>query len=238
MPIFQATMYVFEYAKEHNFTPEVPNIKLFETDTIRIKNKIAIEHIADLFDVKFEDLQFLNPSYKLDIIPIDKDENYVLRLPKEHIGTFLTHEKAIYDYAQRAFNKREKPLPDLVKVSGRIRYKVRKGDYLGKIARKYGVKVSQIKRWNGLKSNHLSIGKRLIIYPRHPAKISTKSSKTNSRTSSKKMITGSNYKVKNGDTLYGIARKYPGVSAENIKNHNKLKNHSLKPGMILKIPKS
>ena len=48
----------------------------------------------------------------------------------------------------------------------RIRYKVRSGDYLGKIANKFGVRVSNIKRWNGLKSSNLKIGQRLYIYPK------------------------------------------------------------------------
>jgi membrane-bound lytic murein transglycosylase D len=126
-------------------------------------------------------------------------------------------------------------LPELVKTSNRIRYKVRSGDFLGKIANRYGVKVSSIKRWNGLRSNNLKIGQRLIIYPNHPQKVASKKS---NKKSSKKMKTGGTYKVKKGDTLYAIAKKYSGVSADNIKSHNSLMNSSLKPGMILKIPKS
>lgn len=236
VPIFQATMYVFEYAKEHNFRPDVPEVKYFETDTLRVKKKIALDHVSELFDIKIEDLQFLNPAYKLDIIPVVKGEGYLLRLPKQYIGNFVTHEDEIYAYAEKDFNKREKPLPDLVKVSGRIRYRVRSGDYLGRIARKYGVKVSQIKRWNGLKSNSLSIGQRLTIYPKHPPKITSKKKSTAKKATTKFVTTGS-YKVKTGDTLYSIAKNYPGVSADNIKTHNSLKNNSLKPGMVLKIPK-
>tara|TARA_B110001450_G_scaffold31249_1_gene27200 strand:- start:1200 stop:2831 length:1632 start_codon:yes stop_codon:yes gene_type:complete len=234
VPIFQATMYVFEYAKEHNFRPQIPEIQYFEVDTIRVKKKISLQHIAEVLEIKIEDLQFMNPSYKMDVIPVVKGENYLLRLPKTHIGKFVTHEDAIYEYAFKEFDKREKPLPELVKTSNRIRYKVRSGDFLGKIANRYGVKVSSIKRWNGLRSNNLKIGQRLIIYPNHPQKVASKKS---NKKSSKKMKTGSTYKVKKGDTLYAIAKKYSGVSADNIKSHNSLMNSSLKPGMILKIPK-
>ncbi len=235
VPIFQATMYVFEYAKEHNFRPQIPEIQYFEVDTIRVKKKISLQHVADVLEIEIEDLQFMNPSYKMDVIPVIKGENYLLRLPKTHIGKFVTHEDAIYDYAFKEFDKREKPLPELVKTSNRIRYKVRSGDFLGKIANRYGVKVSSIKRWNGLRSNNLKIGQRLIIYPNHPQKVAFKKS---NKKSSKKMKTGGTYKVKKGDTLYAIAKKYSGVSADNIKLHNSLMNSSLKPGMILKIPKS
>lgn len=233
VPIFQATMYVFEYAEEHNLRPEIPEHHYFEVDTVRVKKKIDLAHISKLLEVDMEDLRFMNPSYKKDIIPVVKGENYVLRLPKTHIGKFITHENEIYAYADLEFNKREKPLPDLVKTSNRLRYKVRSGDYLGRIASRYGVKVSQIKRWNGLRSNNLKIGQRLIIYPRHPDKVT----KNKAIASNVKMSTKSTYTVKPGDTLYGIAKRYSGVSAANIEAHNKLSNANLKPGMVLKIPK-
>jgi len=238
VPIFQATMYVFEYAKEHNLRPQIPKYQYFEVDSVRVKKKISLAHVSELLDIKMEDLQFMNPSYKLDIIPVVKGENYALRLPKTHIGKFVTHENAIYAYAFKEFNKREKPLPQLVKTSNRIRYKVRSGDFLGKVANKYGVKVSAIKRWNGLRSNSLKIGQRLIIYPRHPQKVVAK--KTKKKAVNKpfsKMKTIGSYKVKQGDTLYGIAKSYSGVSAENIRAHNNLSSAGLKPGMVLKIPK-
>ena len=234
VPIFQATMYVFEYAKEHNLRAEIPEHHYFEVDTIRVKKKLALKHVSELLDIKLEDLQFMNPSYKMDIIPVVEGENYLLRLPKTHIGKFITHENDIYAYADLEFNKREKPLPELVKTSNRIRYRVRSGDFLGKIAKRYGVRVSSIKRWNGLRSNNLKIGQRLIIYPRYPDKVVAKKAiKTG-----QKMTTKGTYTVKSGDTLYGIAKKYTGVSATNIETHNNLTGSSLKPGMVLKIPKS
>ncbi len=234
VPIFQATMYVFEYAKEHNLRAEIPEHHYFEVDTIRVKKKLALKHVSELLDIKMEDLQFMNPSYKMDIIPVVEGEDYLLRLPKTHIGKFITHENDIYAYADLEFNKREKPLPELTKTSNRIRYRVRSGDFLGKIAKRYGVKVSSIKRWNGLRSNSLKIGQRLIIYPRYPDKVVAKKSIK----PGVKMTTKGTYKVKSGDTLYGIAKKYAGVSAANIEAHNNLSGSSLKPGMVLKIPKS
>jgi len=238
VPIFQATMYVFEFAEEHNLRPQMPKHQYFEVDTIRVKKKISLKHVSELLEIKMEDLQFMNPSYKKDIIPVIKGENYVIRLPKTHIGKFVTHEDAIYAYADMEFNKREKPLPELVKTSNRIRYRVRSGDFLGKVAKRYGVKVSSIKRWNGLRSNSLKIGQRLIIYPRYPQKVvAKKSTKKSSKSSPSKMKTVGSYKVRQGDTLYGIAKKYSGVSADNIKTHNNLSNSGLKPGMVLKIPK-
>jgi len=51
-------------------------------------------------------------------------------------------------------------------VDKRVRYKVKSGDYLGKIASKFGVRVSDIKRWNNMRSTKLKIGQRLYINSR------------------------------------------------------------------------
>jgi membrane-bound lytic murein transglycosylase D len=236
VPIFQATMYVFEYANEHGLIADRPAVRLFETDTVHVKKQLGLEHVSELMDVSFETLQFLNPSYKLDIIPAVKDEKYYIRLPKYAIGDFVSNEAAIYAYSANIFNTREKALPELTKTSSRVRYKVRSGDYLGKIANRYGVRVSQIKRWNGLRTNTISIGQRLTIYPRKPVTTVSKSKKKPTK-KNQKSTSGASYTVVSGDTLYGIAKKFPGISSDNIKKWNDLGNTHLKPGMVLKIPK-
>ena len=57
-------------------------------------------------------------------------------------------------------------MPKYLEMNSRIRYKVRSGDYLGRIAKKFGVRVSQIKKWNRLRNNNLKIGQRLTVYPK------------------------------------------------------------------------
>ncbi len=151
VPAFLATMYIFEYAEEHGFKPERPDFQLVQTDTVHVKQMISLDHVSEATGIKIEELQFLNPSYKLDIIPKVEGKIYSLRLPREAIGTFVTNEDQIYAFANAEFNKREKPLPEVVNSDTKIRYRVQNGDYLGKIARKYGVRVSQLKQWNGLK---------------------------------------------------------------------------------------
>jgi len=79
---------------------------------------------------------------------------------------FLDKEKEIYALADSIDAKREKPLPKYIEMDKRVRYKVRSGDYLGKIAGKFGVRVSDIKRWNNLRSTKLKIGQRLYINSR------------------------------------------------------------------------
>ena len=101
VPAFLATMYIFEYAKEHGFTPERPKYQYVETDTIRVKQMITLEQVAEVTDINIEELQYLNPSYKLDIIPYIKDENYTLRLPRHAIGRFVTNEDKMAYYVSQ-----------------------------------------------------------------------------------------------------------------------------------------
>lgn len=233
LPAFLATMYIFEFAEEHGFKPERPAFQYIETDTIHVKQMITLDQVAEVTDINIEELQYLNPSYKLDIIPFVKGENYTLRLPRQAIGRFVNNESKIYAFAKAELDKREKPLPEFLENESKVRYKVKSGDYLGKIARKYGVRVSQIKRWNGLRSNNLKIGQRLTIHPRNPSASTSKPKapvKTVVNTAGKKT-----YKVKSGDSLWSIAQNFSGVSVQNIKDWNNISSNKLKIGMTLVV---
>ncbi len=230
VPAFQATMYLFEYASEHGLVQKNAERPYFVTDTVRVKETITFEQVSKLTGVSLEELRMLNPSYKLEIIPHIQGRNYYLRLPRRAMGKFVNNEEEIYAYVKADLEKREKPLPQLVRTQDRIRYRVRSGDYLGKIAERYGVRVSQIKRWNGLRSNNLRIGQRLTIYPRKPVTAQTTAGNSNSTNPDAK-----SHLVQKGDSLWTISRKYPGVSVENLKKWNGLKGNNLVPGTRLKL---
>ena len=242
IPAFYATLYIFEYADEHKIYPEVPEFFNFQTDTVRIKRTVSFDQISEVLDIDEEKLEALNPSYKLNIIPYVEGRNYAVRLPKTRIIDFLDKEKELYALADAEDQSREKPLPKYFEMDKRISYRVRSGDYLGKIAAKFGVKISQIKRWNRLKSSRLRVGQRLYIFPRkipasryqNKSKLKSKTAKT-TNTSKKYDI----YVVKNGDSLWIIAKKFKNVSVDQIKKWNNIWSaKSLKPGTKLKIYKS
>lgn len=154
------------------------------------------------------------------------------------MGQFTSNEKDLYAFVDAEEAKREQTLPEYIEMGDRIRYKVKSGDYLGKIAEKYGVSVSSIKRWNGLRTNNLRIGQRLSIYPR---KIAT-TSKPKTTTTKKAVKTPSGnyetYTVKSGDSLWTISQKYSKVTVQNLKEWNNIWSAtSLKIGMKLKIYK-
>jgi LysM repeat protein len=101
----------------------------------------------------------------------------------------------------------------------RQRYTVIPGDTLSKIAKKFGVKISQIKAWNKLSSNSLSVGKKLTIY-----------SSRHVRSRSKTL-----YTVRRGETLAKIAKKR-GVKTGDILAWNpKVDPRRIRPGTKLRI---
>ena len=235
VPAFLATMYIFEYAEEHGFTTQVAERPYFETDTVHVKSTITFNQISELVDVSEEELLLLNPAYKLKVIPYVKGKNYALRLPIDALGKFVTNEDAIYAHVENQIKSKEEPLPQVVQSQDQIRYKVRSGDFLGKIAERYGVGVSQIKSWNGLRSNNLRIGQRLTIYPR---KIPSSSTSTNTSTSSTNSVAAAGAKVhtvKSGDSLWTISKKYPGISIDNLRKWNGISGNDIKPGTRLKL---
>lgn len=233
IPVFLATLYIFEYAEEHGFHPPRNILSIAKTDTVRIKKTIHFEHLKKVVGLDLETVKFLNPEYKLNIVPLLKDRNYSLRLPIDLLGIFISNEAEIYQFAQRQFEKREKPLPKFYKMDSKIRYKVRPGDYLGKLANKFGVRISEIKRWNGKKSDGLKSGDLLTIYTRN---LDYQLEPTNS-VNSNQLGRLDTYVVEKGDSLWSISQKIPGISVQNLQKWNGISGKDLKPGMKLIISK-
>jgi len=100
-------------------------------------------------------------------------------------------------------------------------YKVAKGDTLYSISRRSGVAIDDIKKWNNLSNNTLSVGQTLKL-----------KAPSNSGT-----ITGDTHKVVAGDTLYNISKR-SNVSVENIKKWNNLKNDNISKGQTLYLVKT
>ena len=172
VPAFLATLYIFEYAKEHGFKPQKRANHLFQTDTIRVKQAIPFKDIAEITGMDVQDIQFFNPSYQLDVVPYVEGRNYAVRLPISEIGKFVANEQAIYNYLNEQKAQREQILPEVAKgeqyaggkSTKKTIYTVKKGDNLGKIASRHGVSINNLKRWNRMKSNKVRVGQRLSIY--------------------------------------------------------------------------
>src|SRR5690554_57168 len=167
VPAFVATMYVFEYQKEHNIVPTKATVQRIETDTIYLKRKMSFKQISDLVDISVDEIRFMNPSYKLDIIPHSSEKANYVRLPIDRIGLFVSNEDKIYAYIDSEKDKYEKVIPfkeeALASRSGTRYHTIRKGENLGVIARKYGVSVNNLKKWNNIAGSNIQAGKKLKI---------------------------------------------------------------------------
>ena len=179
LPAFLATMYIFEYHKEHGIKPNRPIANNFATDTIMIKNAMTFKQISNLLDVPIAELQFLNPSYKREEVPYITGQNHFLRLPVDKIAMFTSNEDKIYAYVQYESSKRERPYEnesrfasrdrDTSSVGGerivtRVKYhKVRRGDSLSEISDKYGITMYELKKWNHLRGSKAPLGRKLKI---------------------------------------------------------------------------
>ena len=179
LPAFLATMYIFEYHKEHGIIPNKAVAHHFETDTVLVKKAMTFKQISNLLDISEDELKFFNPSYKRNEIPYVTGEFNQLTLPKDKIAIFTSNENKIYAYLDNEAGKRERPYQEIVnskikdsstialnevRFVNRMRnYKVRRGDDLAEIANKFGVNVSDIKKWNGLRTSKAKVGRSLKI---------------------------------------------------------------------------
>ena len=164
VPSFIATMYILEYAEEHGINLSKAKNSFVQMDTINVKQKLSFKQISTFLEFSEDSIKKLNPSYIHDIIP-GKNKN-TLKLPEDIADKFIKREKELYEFSKAEFNKKEKPLPDLYSIDSKLIYKVKYGEFLGKIARKFGVKVSDLKRWNNLKNDNIKENQKLIIFPK------------------------------------------------------------------------
>jgi len=231
VPLFLAYWYLYEYRDEYGIKPQKPAYDYILTDTVTVKKHVSFEQLSRVFPVSEEELTFLNPAYKLKIIPYVKEKNYVLRLPYDVAQLFAKYENDFYAAVEKDWNKKEKPLPKFYTLPDYVIYTVKPGDYLGKIARRYGTTVSKIKKWNGLKSSRIRVGQKLKIYT---TRYHTPTAKMSASSSQKAYFY---YTVKKGDTLWDISRRY-NVTVRDLMRWNNRKSKTLTPGEKLKIYKS
>lgn len=260
VPAFVATMYLFEYHKEHGINPQRAVVKNFETDTVCVKNQISFKQLADLLDMPQSQIQLLNPSYKMGIIPFYQGEQHFIRLPKDKIATFVSNEDQIYAYVKHDTEHKSTSSRLAVKYAPKVKpavvksvieeddneylsYKVKKGDNLGAIASKYNVSSASIKKWNNLKTNSVAVGRNLKIkfedQPVFKAVPSIDKGESVIAAADDKDKTTSNqdYVVAAGDNLGSIAKKF-GMTIAELKEINNLSSNTIGLGKTLIISKA
>ena len=299
LPAFLATMYIYEFKKEHGLVPHKAEMKYAETDTVMVKQAMTFKQLSDLLDISEEQLEYLNPIYKSKYIPSIGDEHFYLRLPKNKIGIFVSNEEKIYGYLayleQEKINKiqlaqlRKRDSiakQDSIAVASNFKmksnepteyeevikkrtkevvsknyHKVKSGESLGVIADKNNVSISDLRKWNNIKGSNINAGQSLVIQSTKKVTVNEVIKKPKKKTEiieadvetavaentvkpvvnkyadakSKLEIKEDYYIVQKGDSIFSITRKFPNLTADDLKKKNDLKTDNIQPGMKLKI---
>lgn len=243
VPAFIAANYVMNYGAEHNIYPAVPRKTYFEVDTVVVKEQMTFEQVSQALDISTEEILYFNPQYRKNIIPAGGN---AICLPKNKIGMFLSNEPAIYAAinAQRAEGAIVESVAEVKKT-----HTVKSGEKLSSIARRYGVTVADLRSWNYIGSKGIRPGKKLVVYvreqknteqkldlhkdaPQLAAKDAGESKQLAANNATKQDFIW--HKVRKGESLFGISKKY-GMTPAQLIEFNNLKGNDLRIGQLLKI---
>jgi membrane-bound lytic murein transglycosylase D len=250
VPLYIAAAYVVNFYKDHNLSPKYIDVPPY-ADTIMVSQNIHLQQVADVLNLPIQQLKDLNPQYRRDILP-GAFSPCPLRLPAQYATKYIDNENAILNYKRdELFTGEFKTITPANYRSGRytpeppsknmqkVYYTIKTGDNLGTVAQLYRVRVSDLRYWNDINRNKIVAGQRLMIYiPKTKSTVLAQNNKSNQIIKGK-ASTGEYiyYQVKDGDTLWGIASQFAGVTDQNLREWNNLGNSKITPGQTIKIRK-
>ena len=231
VPAFIAVDYIMHYSAEHDLRPIVPGIYAYDIDTVTVRNVLSFGQLHEMLGIPMDELKFLNPEFKRGVIPAYDGKTYQLRIPRRFTDDFLNNERALYTFKTKAGIAHDKLMAMIKHMSSRRIHIVRWGENLGLIARRYHVYVSQLKRWNHLRSSRIYKGEKLIVFGRESPEFYQKSGAPVSRSNTKTL-----YKVRRGENLGLIAKRFK-CSTTDLIEWNNLKSSLIHPGERLYVYK-
>ncbi len=218
VPAFMAVAYVMEFSDNHNLYPSPPPFTDHDIDTLHVNRLLSLRNISEILDIPLDHLRYLNPSFRQNIIPGSENNTYILRIPKDYSGLFVSNEEKIYNYKTPEEIRQEELAAQLSETTVHV---VRQGEVLGTIARRYGCTVREIQRWNNLRGTLIRPGQRLVVRAPQPAR-------TN-------IVTDNNvHVVRSGESLSIIANRYR-VSVNNLIAWNNLQKTTIYAGQHLVV---
>lgn len=230
---------------------QLPNVKdgpYFATITMR--RQITLCDAAKLAEMSTKELQDLNPeyshgstsaygSYRL-ILPIDKVDTF-----KKNFATYQFPERTWFPHWSRHHKSKavsSSADDHQLATTETVHHKVRKGETLWNIAKRYNIKASELKRLNHLHGSALKPGQEIVIREHVINHVSSSTlahtearTQRNKKSGAKHTLHVRSYHVKSGDTLDQIAHQF-GVSVRALKAYNGLKSEHLHIGQKLLIP--
>ncbi len=235
VPAFISATYLFEQDLKLDYYPEYEKMNV-RRDTVKVKQPLYFSSVDSILNIDLEEIQWMNPVYKLDYIP--GGEQAVLTLPANKMAEFFAMEDSLYRHTEILHSKPDMPTPvKRAKPTGELMvYVVQPGDVLGSIAENHHCSVSQIKDWNNMWSSRIYPGQRLKLYPGKKVVVAKKVEKPKSVP-----VKDENYVyhiVRPGDTLWDIAKEYGSVDVKQLMQLNSDMNYkNLKPGDKIRISK-
>lgn len=242
VPAFISVCYIMNYSQEHQLYPIDPGILYNGIDTVVVNNFLTFDQLNEMLGIPMEDLTFLNPSFKLGVIPSLNNEPFVLRLPKEYIGPFIANEQALYQFKTQKGIEREQLMTEVSKVKETRYHTVRRGENLGLIASKYNVRLTDLKKWNHIKGSTIYPGQRLIVYQSSglshvTAPVSAPVNSSSASQDPPPQGQTTTHIVKSGESLASIASKY-GCTVNQLKSWNNLTSNMIYPRQKLSLSPS
>jgi len=239
VPRFIATLHIIANLEKYGMPPQKKILPL-EYQTVTVNKQLRLTDIARKISVSRTLLETLNPELKYGLLP---PEDYQLRIPINTIDTFLA---SIDDITPS----------NPVSPKSYSSHRVKRGETLFSIAKRYGISMGDLAAANTMsKKSNVSTGKMLKIpeaassstqYVASSGQTNGKANKYDakkelSKTTEKKIVTQSEkkikYSVKQGDTMWSIAKKY-NTTPDAIKVANTISGNTLKLNQELTIPQA
>lgn len=188
--------------------------------------------LAAAFGVTVDALRAVNPAVTDSVWSGRRllPQGYELRVPRDPLRAAPKVVLASIAGADRIAAQAAEP------ASGT--HRVRRGETLSSIAKRYGVSTRALQNANGLRSaNRIGVGQRLKIpgYAPTPTAVASSNAQAAAAVPEPAPADGV-YRVRSGDTLASIARRF-GVSAGDLAAVNRIKNaNQIQPGQVIELP--
>lgn len=229
VPAFIAVNYVMKHASLHNIYPIKPDFFGHELDTIVVRQRCDLRKIAEVIELPFDEVAFLNPTFRSTVVPATPSGLSII-IPKQKVGNFLSNLAFIYEASEEITPIAYIEPPTIATVE-KLTHKVRRGETLSSISARYKCTVNELRDWNNLRGNSIREGQHLVLRTAGVAIKAQQAPQGESTSSNGPKF----HVVQQGDTLWDIAKRN-GLSVQELKELNNMDNQQqLKIGEKLKI---